>query len=198
MIIINDKIPIYSIFILILILTAGYCDIFPCKIKRVLSENIYIKHFFTFLTMIFFVVLVESDENKKLNNILSNSLILYIIFIFVIKTEYRFFISIIFLLGITYIFRLKKDEINKNKKESINDDEKKKLDSELNFIAEINNFIFIIVIILIIIGFLIYLGEKKLEYKNKFNFLVFLFGKTQCSNYDSNISIYKALKHSLS
>ena len=33
-----------------------------------------------------------------------------------------------------------------------------------------------------IIGFILYLGEKKIEYKDKFNYITFIFGKPSCTN----------------
>ena len=37
-------------------------------------------------------------------------------------------------------------------------------------------------IVFLIIGVLLYVNEKKMEYKSKFNYLTFLIGKTKCNN----------------
>jgi len=189
-------IPFYTIFILILIISAGFfIELFPCKLRRVLSSNIYLKHFFCFLTMIFFVVLALPIDNKKLHIIIYKSFILYICFIAVIKTDYNFFIITMILLAILYLLTLKKNEIQysyDNEKDII---KKKNYDDTLNNITYITNILCIIVIIVIIIGFLIYMGEKKLEYKNKFSYTVFLLGKTKCNNIDKHILMMESLKH---
>jgi hypothetical protein len=39
------------------------------------------------------------------------------------------------------------------------------------------------------------MGEKKLEYKNKFSYIVFLLGKTECKDIDKHISMIESLKY---
>lgn len=194
----ESYIPIYSIFIIILIISAGFLtELFPCKVRKLLTENIYLKHFFCYLTTIFFVVLTGPEKNKNLKYIIYKSTILYTVFIFAIKTHYKFFIAIIFLLGLSYLVLLKKyevkddiDKLNINiektyitqESNDIDKNNKKELEDFYEKITILNNTLFTIVILLIIIGFIIYMNEKKLEYKNKFNFITFLFGKPECKS----------------
>jgi preprotein translocase subunit SecG len=202
MINVQENVPLYSIFILILILSGGYIiQLVPCKLQRMLDSNNYIKHLFCFLTLLFLIILVDPEESKnKINTILLKTVVLYIFFIFIIKTYYKFFVAIMILLAIKYIIFIHsnslKDELskfddNKDKdKEDIN-----KINNNLNKIIIIQNILFAIIIILIIIGFLVYLGEKKFQYKNKFDFLIFLFGKPNCSNIPEKINISNSLKY---
>jgi chromate transport protein ChrA len=114
MIDINDqKIPLYSIFILILVISSNYItSLIPCKIHDILENNIYMKHFLCLLTMIFFVVLTTSSlKDKSLTEIIKKSLILYFIFLLLIKNNHRFFIVNIILLGILYLISLKKNHL---------------------------------------------------------------------------------------
>ena len=192
----DDKLPLYSIFILFLIISASFItELFPCKLRKVLSNNIYIKHFFAFLTMIFFVVLTAPIKDNNILTIIQKSFLVYIIFIFTIKTNYKFFITIIILCAILYILIIKKNEIKNNNENEKNEEEKKKLINLSNNIILVNNIISITVLILIIIGFLIYYGEKKHEYKKKFNFIIFLFGKPDCSYKNSKITMINSLKY---
>lgn len=111
-----SNIQIYSIFILILILSGGYTiEIIPCRLKKLLTENIFIKHFFCFLTLIFFVSVTDSTyDSKNLRQIIFNSFLLYILFMFIIKTQYKFFVVILILLAIIYLIKIKNDEINQD------------------------------------------------------------------------------------
>jgi hypothetical protein len=192
----DDKLPLYSIFILFLIITAGFItELFPCKLIRVVKNNIYLKHFFAFLTLLFMIVLTESDKNSNILNIILKSVFIYIIFIFTLKTHYKFFIIIIILLGLLYILTRKQNEFRDSINEEKDEIEKNKFINLDNILTLINNIIFILVIILIIFGFLIYYGEKKYEYKKDFNNMIFLFGKPDCSQKESNISIINSLKY---
>jgi hypothetical protein len=62
-------------------------------------------------------------------------------------------------------------------------------------IVYIQKTISIIGIILTISGFLIYMGEKKYEYKNKFSYITFLLGNSSCVNKTGNKNIMNSLKH---
>jgi len=194
----DDKIPLYSIFVLFLIISASFItELFPCKVRKVLTDNIYIKHFFGLLTMLFFVVLTTPIKNSNVLAIVLKSFLVYIIFIFVTKTHHIFFITIMVLLGFIYLLILKKYELKDNIDNEKDDIEKNKLTNYYDNFVLINNTLFIIVIILIIVGFLIYYGEKKYEYKKDFNFIVFLLGKTDCRYKNSDISMINSLKYSI-
>ena len=190
---INDAFPVYSIFIFILLIAAGeILRIFPCSVADIIENNIYMKHFIGFLTMIFFVVLVVPIPDKKLNNILSKSVLMYAIFIFISKTESQFFIPIIILLGITYLLILKKVEYRETieRKENIQETFKK-----INTIVFINNSILVVIAVLIIIGFVLYLGRKKYEYGSDFSYITFIFGQNVCSNTVPTVPFSKSIQH---
>jgi len=189
----DEHIPIYGIFILILILSGGYTiQLIPCRLQRLLNENIYIKHIFCLLTLIFLVNLTDPEQDKtNLKNILYKSFILYLFFMIIIKTQYKFFMLILLIIGIIYLFEIKKNEYEDN------DTKKPNLETEKNikYITYIQNILFIIMCVFMIIGFMTYLGEKKYEYKDKFNFITFIFGKPDCTFSHKKISIKNSIIH---
>lgn len=196
---IDDNVPLYSGFILVLIIIgAVFLDTFPCKFIKVIRENIYLKHFIGLLTMIFFVILTAPIKNKKILNVIKKSVILYIIFLFFMKTNYIFFIIILILLAILYLSMLNKYDLIDDVKDEKDIVKKESAEKQINTIIVINNSIFVIVIILIIVGFLIYMGQKKVEYKDKFNYITFIFGKIDCNltNIDKEVPLLKGLKSS--
>lgn len=193
---INDVLPMYSVFIFILLIAAGeIMNIFPCSFIEVIENNIYLKHFIGFLTMTFFVVLIVPIPDKKLNNILSKSLMMYIIFILITKTEPRFSIPIIVLLGITYLLVLKKVEYREEIEKNVNIQHKKDILDKINTIVLINNSILILIAVLLITGFILYLGRKKYEYGADFNYVTFILGRNVCNKTLSTITYNKALEH---
>ena len=190
-----DKYPIYSIFILILIISANFLtQLFPCRLQKILTQNIYIKHMFAFLSLTFFVVLTAPLDDKSLKNIFYKSFILYILFILMMRTDKYFFIIILLLIALVYIFVLKENEYKSIlEKNNLNEKEKNEIKNNIMNIKQINEYLFYIVIIITIIGFLLYLGEKKYEKKNKFCFSSFFFGQYECKYEKDNISYKKAL-----
>ena len=71
MIDIQEKLPLYSVFILILILSGGYIvQLIPCSLQKVLINNIFIKHLFCYLTLLFLITIVDSSkDNIKLTEV---------------------------------------------------------------------------------------------------------------------------------
>jgi hypothetical protein len=178
----NEKIPLYAIFILILIVCAEYLkELMPCKLDYILKNNIYVKHFFCFLTLLFFIVITtEPFKDKNFKEIIIKSILLYILFILLIKNDYRIFFSVMILLGLIYIISIKKYELIDLLKKDIDIKTKKEYENQINILVSVNNILFVIVITLIIIGFLFYMKKKKNQYKEKFHFLTFFFGKINC------------------
>jgi hypothetical protein len=193
----QNKIPIYSIFILLLILSGGYIiQLVPCKLQKVLNDNIYIKHLFCFLTLVFLVNLTDPEQNtKSLNIIIFKSFMLYIFFIFIIKTYYKFFILIMITLGIVYLIVIKKTEIDNELNNNKDINKEIELNNYKSKLIIVQNILFGFIIIFIILGFLIYLGEKKHQYKNKFNYFTFFLGKPDCSNIPDKINMLNSFKY---
>jgi len=191
----NDKLTIYCIFIFFLLIFVDDAkNIFPCRMRYVFENNLYLKHLLGYLTITFLVVLLEHIPNKNLKRIFLVSFYLYLVFILISKTEYGFFVPIFILISIIYVLYLKREEIEKEK-ESSSKDKKEELEKNHNLIIKINNVFIIIVIGLTIVGFLFYMGRKKYEYKNNFSYLTFIFGKVKCSETFSKIDYKKSLKY---
>lgn len=106
------------------------------------------------------------------------------------KCYYTLWFVVFGIVGIIYILQMYerglKDEEKEEKKEMI--EEGKKYLSGLT-------------LVLTVVGFLMYMGAKKLEYKDKFKYITFLFGKPNCKgndyNKDKDIGYLNILKHSI-
>ena len=168
------NIPIWNIFVLFLIIAANYLgELFPCRVQNLLESNIYLKHIIAFLTLSFFVILTDTTSNYKSNEIFSISFTLYILFIILARNNKVFFLINLVILAILYVMKLQLTDYEKNVDEKSNDIFYERL-------IIIEKVLIVIFFVLLICGFLIYMGEKKIEYKNKFNFITFFFGKPSC------------------
>jgi hypothetical protein len=194
---INDKLPIYCIFVFFLLVFSDTTfSLFPCQLRRVLDSNLYVKHLMVYLSMTFFIVLLENIPDKNLYKIFTVSFYLYIVFILISKTEYSFFLPILIFSAIVYILFLKRQEL-KQQEQTANDIDKEKINKTQTLIIQVNNIITSCIIILTIIGFFVYMGRKKYEYKNKFSYLTFIFGKIECKGTVSNIDHSTSIKNIL-
>ena len=178
---------IFCIFIFFLIISANFlAELFPCRLQYILRNNMVIKHLFGLFTMIFFVVLSSGIKNKNILKIMLTAFVLYIIFILITKCNINIFFIIILLLGTTYIINIiKEEEIESSKKE---------LD-ENNIYDKITFILYILIIVFIILGVLLYIGEKKIEYKKDFNYITFFVGKSVCKGESPSRNMLEAIKH---
>ena len=112
-------------------------------------------------------MLVDEDNVRQLGDIFVQSAMMYSLFILLINTNIKFFVMCILSLSLIYIINIKNQSLIKNNEVPIEWLEKLKLGTSIFFVFST------------VIGFLVYMGEKKIEYKKKFNFVTFLFGKSK-------------------
>lgn len=192
---------LYPIFILILIISSNFlAEVFPCRFQEMLSKNMYLKHIFGYLTMVFFVTMTLDEYNNtySFTELFKSSLFMYFGFIVFSKTSTKFFFPVLFFLGLLYILHIRKSQLQtqlqqKNTTDDMISSNQKQLDT-LNTIMDVSSKITLVILAM---GFFVYIGEKRVEYKNNFNFLTFLFGKTNCKGKSPKVSILKALQNIL-
>ena len=197
----EKSLPLYSIFILLLIISGNYVgELFPCRIRHAFTHNILFKHSIAFLTVLFFVVLTDPYKQIKVNDLLLTSVKLYGIFILLSNTITPAFYLALVLAGTTYVTNLKKKEYL-DEKESLEKKENKDvkkinmLEEQIKKIEQLNQVCILLFLVVTISGSLIYLGEKKYEYKNNFSYYKFFLGTPECSGTLSKISYLTSIKH---
>lgn len=179
----NYPLPMYALFILVLIISGNYIgELLPCQVQAELSDNILLKHFFAYLTLFFFVGLTDSEiAEKGFGTLLFKTMLIYFVFLIFIKNNVTYFQINLFLLGILYLVNYVRLELKaKYDDEDTDDDTKNKLEGQINALVTTSNVIWIISLIILIIGFLVYMGQKKCEYYGSFDYGTFFFGKASC------------------
>jgi hypothetical protein len=160
-----------TIFILYLIISGNFmASLFGCRTQELLANNMFMKHILGFMTMFFFIVLVDSNSawsNNPKTQLLF-TLIFYAVFLITTRMDYKWWIAFILLLSTIYILQIYKEH------KDTTEDEKEKYELYQKYLIYITGFI-------IFAGFIIYYGRKKKEYGSSFDHLKFLLGKPQCS-----------------
>ena len=189
--------PIESLFIFLLIMSGNFlAELFPCRFQKDLTDIIALKHFFGFLTLLFFVVLQTPLESFNLVDAFKNSGVLYLLFLLLINSHHVTFIISMAILTVSYLITLKIKENN-----AIDDNDKERqsrLQTSNDNMERIQSYLHFIIVAVIVIGFLSYLGSKKAEYKTGFSYFTFIFGKTVCANDGSKLSYIKGLRNAFS
>ena len=155
-----------------------------CDLQAIITDNIIIRHLIGLLTMIFFVRL-NSPEKSSFKTIIMDSIILYLWFIATTRITSEILYIVLPLASIYFILYIYETTLNSEN----NKDKKLSKNIEL-----VQLWISRLLGIFIIIGVILYYGEKRLEYSNNFNSTSFIFGKLTCKKYTPNYNTITKLK----
>ncbi len=187
---------IFCIFIFFLMTSGKFlAESYPCRLQKLLRQNMFVKHIIGIFTMTFFVVLsTTTAKNRRLIHIIKNAFLLYTLFLLTTKCQIYAFGLVMIMLCITYIihiFKLEDDAAAATKKA--------KARRAASHYDQITTGLYVLIIATILIGVLIYMGEKKLEYKQKFSYTTFFLGKSVCKgNAPNTTNVVKSFRHAFS
>lgn len=169
---INNK----ALFILYLLIASNYLNaLYNCRLQDLFERNMYLKHIFGFFTLFFFVVLTEqSIQGVTIMRKVWMTVKIYILFVLTTRMNQYLFVIIWFIFFTSVVISI---EIENSKDETYKD-KMKKVQSYLSYLG----------IIVIILGVLTYLGEKKNEYGKSFNYKTFFVGTVNCRKYTGDSS----------
>lgn len=170
------KNAIQGIFLLILAVSGNFvAETLGCKTQKLLTENMFAKHFVLFFILFFSIDFVKSDTNMHPKDILSLTILVYIIFILFTKMNIYFTVVVFAFLMLLYttqtFINYYKDSPNPKNREFV-----KKLIARQKF-----QYIFVILIILI--GFLQYSLKQYKDHRKNWSTLTFIFGKPTCASF---------------
>ncbi len=175
MILENINTDMKTLLVLYLIISANFlAQTFGCKTQYALTTNIYLKHIVGFFTLLYFVNSIDTDKTMDeflfFKKFFKTSM-LYIVFILSTRMNTTVFLLFIGSLMINFILSQYANTLNT-----------KHFAAKLKIYDTIGKIISTLAGVLLVIGVVLYVKEKKMEYKDKFNYLTFLVGKTNCNN----------------
>ena len=184
-----------AIFTFLLIISGNFINnLFPCRIQSLFETNIYAKHFLGFFTLLFFETLTLR-EKYPISKLLPYTFIVYFYFLLLTNTNSEVWITIFVAAGMLYLLHLYREEIQS--KTMVNDSDSKTENIVVTgeILTKMIKIIEVYIIAATLFGFLVYMGQKKFEYKNKFDYMEFFFGHVMCKHDSPNLTIMQSLKH---
>tara|TARA_B100000424_G_C22887178_1_gene472005 strand:- start:77 stop:718 length:642 start_codon:yes stop_codon:yes gene_type:complete len=171
-----------SIFIFIIAANL-VSDVYSCGLRHILKEYMIIKHIVGFFIMLFFVGLVQ--ENLTIIQKFSQSFILYIWFIFIMRAPVIITIITIIIICAIYLISLYISDLEAKleKNKEIGDKNAKLIENYKN----LNNILFIISFTISIIGTIVYLVILRKNLGDKFNIYKFIVGTRDQECYEKII-----------
>lgn len=147
-------------------------ELLPCRLQSFIGKSILARHIIGYFTLLFFVVITEksfTSGNINVSNVLKNTTLLYIIFIISSRSNLVFWSIGTILLLIYYVIDLYKKEHDNDKDKETGD----MLDTFRSVLGPL-------ILMSYILGCVLYLGEKRHEYGNKFQLMKFFMGRPYC------------------
>ena len=156
-----------NLFVLAGALSAHFIvPLLPANSTKHMSESRFLRYFLGFLTLVFFVVVTDTaeiDRYMPLGTIITTSAALFVWFIMAAKMTANWWYMLVLIFGAIYLVNLYEDRHLYTK------------DLAETF-ATVKGWLLTGSVFMTVIGFLIYVGEKKMKYRGKFNYGDFLFG----------------------
>ena len=175
-----------SLFAFYLIIGCNFIpEIIGCKLQTLLKTNMVAKHITGFLLLFFLVIYIKPENvDKEIFYNISLSVMLYLWFFMTTRIPLSLIMLTIVLLIVIYVLDIRKTRFNEDKEKN-----KKEIDNIETYQKIITYSIFMITLV----GFIYYFGQKKMEYRDKFEIITFLTGTTKCRN-SNNYPISNMLK----
>ena len=172
MIDLNDTVK--GVFLLILAISGNFvAETLGCKSQKLLSENMYAKHFISIFILYFAIGFVNSEKPKHPNDVMKSALIIYILFILFTKMDITFTLIVFSILASTYVIST---YVNYYKEVTPEDNE---LIEKLEYIQKA---CYTVMIGLIFIGFGLYFKKQHKDYYKTWSTSKFLFGINKCKS----------------
>lgn len=172
MINLNDTVK--GVFLLVLAVAGNFiAETLGCKSQKLLSENMYAKHFISVFILYFAIGFVNSEEPEHPTNIMKSALVIYLLFILFTKMDITFTLIVFSILAATYILSTYIDYYK-----SISPEENELIE-KLEYTQKMS---YNLMIGLILIGFGLYFRKQYKDYYKTWSTSKFLFGVNKCKS----------------
>ena len=178
--------PLLSgMFILYLIVAGNYVgELFNCGLQDMLQNNYAVKHMLGFMTMYFFVTMLSPNINWHQGIVAGMTMVMYLIFVISNRTNPKVQIAALVMLFAVYILQVIRDQREQHIVNETDADVHADMVETNERIVKAQWGLAGAVVGLIIIGFVVYTGKKRLEFGREFSY-VNLFKGTMCRKQDA-------------
>lgn len=147
-------------------------NIMNCGIQELLAKSAILRNIVTYF-LIYFTINFTEESPVHPYELFDKALIVYILFVLLMKQNKYFFIANVVLIFIIYVNSQTSEYYQK-----VKDKDKE------NIIDTVNNIFIAILPITLIVGFVIYYFKQLSDYGVKFDMFKFIFGTSKCSSLD--------------
>ena len=148
-----------------------FSTLIGCDLQRIVSTNIYVKHFVALITFFFLMTVIDTENDVGIVDTWFKTFLVYILFLMSTKNKLLTSIIVLTLLIIDQTIKIHMQYTLKHNPEK-----------DVSNLTKIRETLFIILVAIIIIGYIHYFIRARSEFGNDFSYLKFIFGTISCSN----------------
>jgi len=156
----------------------------PCNTARFINDSMIFRHVIAFVGLAFFTVVADSEfeDFAGFVPLFVSAVFVYAWFMISSKMTANWWIPLVLLLAILYFINTYRNHAKKLTKD---------MDNYLTYgeIAAV-----ILSALITFFGFIIYVGEKKIDYRGKFDFGTLILGTETCKNTPTKTAYWDSLK----
>ena len=143
---------------------------FSCHVQNIFNDNMYVKHGFNLLAVFFVLVIFTRSKPVHPNLLIGISVVMYIFFIMLTRCDFVFLMG--FMICVTVVFYIEADKQYKLATEGATEDKKAE---------KIQGILYIVSVVFVLLGVLVYLGKHSREYKKNWDWNKFILGVSKCA-----------------
>ena len=156
-----------GVFLLLLAVVGNFvAEMMGCKTRKLLSNNMVVKHIITFVILYFALDFTSSDIVNPTDNLIL-SVKIYILFVMFTRMDLKITIATFILLAITYKMNAYINYYKLTKK-------------EYKHLIKIRKYLYNIIVGVLVTGFILYIHKKYTTNKN-FSLYKFFVGSLNCN-----------------
>jgi hypothetical protein len=148
-----------------------FTSLLGCDLQRLVSQNMYVKHFLALISFFFLFTLLDPGNRASITQVWTKTVLVYAIF--VMSTKSKAWASILVLI-LLIVDQTIKTQINYLNTQETPDSE------QISKLEKWRRLLYAGMIIVVVAGFAHYYIYQKSEYGEEFNFSSFLFGTPKC------------------
>ena len=179
----SAALPLFVLYLLVL--TNYSAELVSCRLQHQFQSNMLMKHVVGLLIVTFLVVAVAGENaDRKIIHIVAFSLGVYLWFLMTARCDMYIVIPVLVLLLVAYTVSLSKSRAEREGEAA-----------KASRFRRIQNWLAGAALVLSVIGFVLYVIEKKREYGASFDIVKFFNGQVKCRNFTpENAKIFRTTK----
>lgn len=150
-----------------------FSTLIGCDLQRLVSNNMYVKHLVALVTFFFLMTVIDSENDVGIVDTWIKTLIVYVLFLMSTKSKILASITVLIILIIDQTIKIHIQYILKHNPER-----------NITHLNTIREYLYIVLVAVIIIGYIHYFIRARLEFGDKFNYNKFIFGTVHCFHHD--------------